>query len=61
MFLLRLQAVLFLKYVPTGLYSYKLIKNIYRTSRDRLKEKQMELEDIQLQVSACYVAYCSYK
>ncbi|KAM3967849.1 uncharacterized protein ACR2FA_011388 [Aphomia sociella] len=43
-------AIFLLKYVPTGIYMYKFMKNIYVTSRERIKQKQIELEDIQLQI-----------
>lgn len=49
--MLIFQTIFFLKYVPTGLYMYKFLKNIYITSRERIKQKQIELEDIQLQVN----------
>ncbi|XP_045510488.1 uncharacterized protein LOC123705638 [Colias croceus] len=39
-----------IKCVPTGIYMHKFIKSIYTTSRERLKQKQSELEDLQLQV-----------
>ncbi|CAH0405309.1 unnamed protein product [Chilo suppressalis] len=42
--------IFILKYVPTGLYMYKFLRNIYTTSRERIKQKQMEIEDIQLQI-----------
>lgn len=45
-----MQALYFVKYVPTAIYMYTLVKNIYLTSRERIKRKQNELQDIQLQV-----------
>ncbi|XP_037298506.1 uncharacterized protein LOC119190531 [Manduca sexta] len=43
-------AIFGLKYVPTAIYMYSLVKNVYVTSRARLKKKQSDLEDMQLQI-----------
>ncbi|XP_052758699.1 uncharacterized protein LOC128202428 [Galleria mellonella] len=51
-------AIFLIKYVPTGLYMYKLIKRIYVTSRERIKQKQIELEDIQLQIQIAKTKLC---
>lgn len=45
-----LQTIFILKYVPTGFYMYRFIRDMYVTSRERIKQKQIEMEDIQLQV-----------
>ncbi|XP_063822621.1 uncharacterized protein LOC135072575 isoform X2 [Ostrinia nubilalis] len=50
--------IFFLKYVPTGMYMYKFLKNIYITSRERIKQKQIELEDIQLQIQIVNTKLC---
>ncbi|XP_026487912.1 uncharacterized protein LOC113394703 [Vanessa tameamea] len=42
--------IFLVKCVPTGIYMYKFIKNIYIDSRERLKQKEIELEDIRLQI-----------
>lgn len=49
------QVVFFLKYVPTGMYMYKLLKSVYQSSRERIYQKQIQLEDIQLQVATITV------
>ncbi|XP_063395730.1 uncharacterized protein LOC134680546 [Cydia fagiglandana] len=40
-----------MKYLPSGVYLYKFVSNVYRTSRDRLKTKQVELEDLILEIA----------
>lgn len=47
-----------LKYVPTGFYMYKFIRDMYVTSRERIKQKQCEIEDIQLQVTCHLYSEC---
>ncbi|XP_047041767.1 uncharacterized protein LOC124645862 [Helicoverpa zea] len=47
-----------LKYVPTGFYMYKFIKDMYVTSRERIKQKQNEMEDIQLQIQIVNTKLC---
>ncbi|XP_046966340.1 uncharacterized protein LOC124534453 [Vanessa cardui] len=42
--------IFLVKCVPTGIYMYKFIRNIYVDSRERLKQKEIELEDIRLQI-----------
>ncbi|XP_059050942.1 uncharacterized protein LOC131845830 [Achroia grisella] len=50
--------IFIIKYVPTGIYMYKFIKGIYITSRERIKQKQIELEDIQLQIQIVNTKLC---
>ncbi|CAH2102398.1 unnamed protein product [Euphydryas editha] len=42
--------IFLIKCIPTGIYMHKFIKNTYIASRERLKQKQLELEDIKLQI-----------
>ncbi|XP_004930125.1 uncharacterized protein LOC101737648 [Bombyx mori] len=51
-------ALYFVKYVPTAIYMYTLVKNIYLTSRERIKRKQNELQDIQLQIQIVNTKLC---
>ncbi|XP_053619577.1 uncharacterized protein LOC128680442 [Plodia interpunctella] len=54
-----LNLVIFMfKYVPTCLYMYKFLKKIYITSRERIKQKQIEMEDIQLQIQIVDTKIC---
>ncbi|XP_063616148.1 uncharacterized protein LOC134789499 [Cydia splendana] len=40
-----------MKYLPSGVYLYKFVSSVYRTSRERLKIKQIELEDLVLEIA----------
>ncbi|CAH0592577.1 unnamed protein product [Chrysodeixis includens] len=42
--------IFILKYVPMGFYMFRFIRDMYVTSRERIKQKQIEMEDIQLQI-----------
>ncbi|CAB3240842.1 unnamed protein product [Arctia plantaginis] len=50
--------IFLLKYVPTGFYVYKLVKDVYLTSRRRINERQMEMDDIQLQIKIVNTKLC---
>ncbi|XP_075973513.1 uncharacterized protein LOC142974819 [Anticarsia gemmatalis] len=47
-----------LKYLPAGFYMYKFIKDMYLMSRERIKKKQSEMEDIQLQIQIVNTKLC---
>ncbi|KAJ2947954.1 hypothetical protein O0L34_g9745 [Tuta absoluta] len=47
-----------LKYVPTGLYVYKTLKNVHTASRERIKKIQMKLDDLQLQIQIVDTKLC---
>ncbi|XP_026739460.1 uncharacterized protein LOC113502207 [Trichoplusia ni] len=50
--------IFILKYVPTAFYMYRFIRDMYVTSRERIKQKQIEMEDIQLQIQIVNTKLC---
>lgn len=50
-----LQMILTLKYVPMTIYMYSFLNSLYTSIKERTKQKQVELDDIQLQVTFLHV------